>query len=222
MDARPQPNPTEDPKDLEAEVFAASAAEGALTDKKSPDLSDDIGSLTEAVQQSAISSGDTNSSSPESEGTDSTVTASGDSLPAPQGEDEPERPLTKEELIEEALNCPCIDSMKEGPCGNPFIEAYKCFLQSETEPKGMDCVEQFKTMQGCISEHPDEYNLDDDDESSDPFAAQSETGIDTSEQKATTASSVETAEQKAATEIPVETAKPSASDPAAASGSPSQ
>lgn len=80
-------------------------------------------------------------------------------------------PQTKEELVEEALNCPCIASMKEGSCGAPFIAAYRCFLESETKPKGMDCMEHFKSMQACIAEHPDEYNMDDeDDPDADPFA----------------------------------------------------
>jgi mitochondrial intermembrane space import and assembly protein 40 len=75
-----------------------------------------------------------------------------------------ERVLTREEEIEEALSCPCIDAMREGPCGNDFIAAYRCFLESESEPKGMDCVPQFATMQSCMAEHPEEYNLDDDSE----------------------------------------------------------
>lgn len=74
-----------------------------------------------------------------------------------------ETKLTREEEIEEALNCPCIDAMREGPCGNDFIAAYRCFLESDTEPKGMDCVDKFATMQTCMAEHPEEYNLDDDE-----------------------------------------------------------
>lgn len=77
--------------------------------------------------------------------------------------------LSKEEMVEEALNCPCIAAMRDGPCGDSFVAAYRCFLESETEPKGMDCMDQFTSMQGCMAEHPDEYNLDDDEE--DPFTA---------------------------------------------------
>ena len=77
------------------------------------------------------------------------------------GEDGKERELTKEELVEEALNCPCIATMKEGPCGQEFLSAYKCFLVSEAEPQGMDCVQAFQSMQQCMAEHPEEYNLDD-------------------------------------------------------------
>ncbi|GJQ13606.1 hypothetical protein GpartN1_g5397.t1 [Galdieria partita] len=77
--------------------------------------------------------------------------------------------LTKEQEIEEALNCPCIQKMKEGSCGEQFIAAYRCFLESETEPKGSDCVEYFSSMQKCMVEHPDEYDLDSDTDESDDF-----------------------------------------------------
>ncbi|EME29294.1 mitochondrial protein translocase, MPT family [Galdieria sulphuraria] len=77
--------------------------------------------------------------------------------------------LTKEQEIEEALNCPCIQKMKEGSCGEQFIAAYRCFLESETEPKGSDCVEYFSSMQKCMVEHPEEYDLDSDTDDSDDF-----------------------------------------------------
>jgi hypothetical protein len=83
---------------------------------------------------------------------------------ASSGGNEDERVLTREEEIEEALSCPCIDAMRDGPCGNDFIAAYRCFLESESDPKGMDCVPQFATMQSCMAEHPEEYNLDDDED----------------------------------------------------------
>ena len=68
-------------------------------------------------------------------------------------------PKTKEEIIEEALNCPCIAKMKEGSCGDVFVTAYRCFLESETEPRGMDCMDKFQAMHSCMVEHPDEYDL---------------------------------------------------------------
>eukprot|EP00179_Madagascaria_erythrocladioides_P003563 CAMPEP_0198322010 /NCGR_PEP_ID=MMETSP1450-20131203/10592_1 /TAXON_ID=753684 ORGANISM="Madagascaria erythrocladiodes, Strain CCMP3234" /NCGR_SAMPLE_ID=MMETSP1450 /ASSEMBLY_ACC=CAM_ASM_001115 /LENGTH=159 /DNA_ID=CAMNT_0044025597 /DNA_START=67 /DNA_END=546 /DNA_ORIENTATION=- len=71
---------------------------------------------------------------------------------------------TKEELVEEALNCPCISKMKEGSCGSEFVAAYRCFLESEEEPKGMDCVELFSAMQNCMVEHADEYDFDEDED----------------------------------------------------------
>eukprot|EP00188_Purpureofilum_apyrenoidigerum_P006333 Plantae.Rhodophyta-Purpureofilum_apyrenoidigerum.ctg9649.p1 GENE.Plantae.Rhodophyta-Purpureofilum_apyrenoidigerum.ctg9649~~Plantae.Rhodophyta-Purpureofilum_apyrenoidigerum.ctg9649.p1 ORF type:complete len:216 (+),score=59.22 Plantae.Rhodophyta-Purpureofilum_apyrenoidigerum.ctg9649:116-763(+) len=79
-------------------------------------------------------------------------------------EDEAAKKAAKEKEIEEALNCPCIDRMKEGPCGAPFLAAYRCFLESDATPKGGDCYDQFVAMHTCIQEHPEEYKLDDDEE----------------------------------------------------------
>ena len=38
-----------------------------------------------------------------------------------------------------------------------FREAFSCFVFSEEEPKGIDCVEKFKAMQDCFRENPDVY-----------------------------------------------------------------
>lgn len=47
--------------------------------------------------------------------------------------------------------------MADGPCGEDFKAAFSCFVYSEAEPKGMDCVEKFKDMQDCFRKHPDIY-----------------------------------------------------------------
>jgi intermembrane space import and assembly protein 40 len=47
--------------------------------------------------------------------------------------------------------------MAHGPCGEQFKEAFSCFIFSEEEPKGINCVEAFKNMQDCFREHPDVY-----------------------------------------------------------------
>ena len=54
-------------------------------------------------------------------------------------------------------DCPCLGGMAHGPCGPQFREAFSCFVFSEKEPKGIDCVEKFKGMQDCFKEHPDVY-----------------------------------------------------------------
>lgn len=54
-------------------------------------------------------------------------------------------------------DCPCLGGMAHGPCGIQFREAFSCFVFSEKEPKGIDCVEKFKAMQDCFREHPDVY-----------------------------------------------------------------
>lgn len=47
--------------------------------------------------------------------------------------------------------------MADGPCGEEFKAAFSCFVYSEAEPKGMDCVEKFKGMQDCFRLHPEIY-----------------------------------------------------------------
>jgi intermembrane space import and assembly protein 40 len=54
-------------------------------------------------------------------------------------------------------DCPCLGGMAHGPCGPEFKEAFACFVYSEDEPKGINCVEKFKAMQDCFRLHPDIY-----------------------------------------------------------------
>jgi intermembrane space import and assembly protein 40 len=54
-------------------------------------------------------------------------------------------------------DCPCLGGMAHGPCGPQFREAFSCFVFSEEEPKGINCVEKFKAMQTCFREHPEIY-----------------------------------------------------------------
>jgi mitochondrial intermembrane space import and assembly protein 40 len=54
-------------------------------------------------------------------------------------------------------DCPCLGGMAHGPCGPEFKEAFSCFVFSEDEPKGINCVERFQAMQNCFREHPDVY-----------------------------------------------------------------
>ncbi|CEG74862.1 Putative Mitochondrial intermembrane space import and assembly protein 40 [Rhizopus microsporus] len=63
-------------------------------------------------------------------------------------------------------DCPCLGGMAQGPCGEDFKAAFSCFVFSEAEPKGLDCVEKFKAMQDCFRRHPDVYGdeIDDDDD----------------------------------------------------------
>lgn len=64
-------------------------------------------------------------------------------------------------------DCPCLGGMAHGPCGQQFREAFSCFVFSEEEPKGINCVDKFKAMQNCFREHPEVYRdeiLDEDEE----------------------------------------------------------
>ncbi|CZT23539.1 related to Mitochondrial intermembrane space import and assembly protein 40 [Ramularia collo-cygni] len=70
-----------------------------------------------------------------------------------------------EETGEINWDCPCLGGMAHGPCGEQFRAAFSCFVFSKEEPKGVDCIEHFKTMQNCFREHPDIYGAElDDDE----------------------------------------------------------
>lgn len=54
-------------------------------------------------------------------------------------------------------DCPCLGGMAHGPCGPEFREAFSCFVFSEAEPKGINCVDKFQNMQNCFRAHPDVY-----------------------------------------------------------------
>lgn len=62
-------------------------------------------------------------------------------------------------------DCPCLQGMADGPCGEEFKAAFSCFHYSEAEVKGSDCVPQFRDMQVCFSKYPEIYGKDKDDES---------------------------------------------------------
>lgn len=63
-------------------------------------------------------------------------------------------------------DCPCLGGMAHGPCGEEFKEAFACFVYSEAEPKGIDCIKKFENMRTCFKQHPEHYKeeLYDDDE----------------------------------------------------------
>ena len=63
-------------------------------------------------------------------------------------------------------DCPCLGGMAHGPCGPEFKEAFSCFVFSNEEPKGMECIDKFQNMQQCFQAHPEVYKgeLEDDDE----------------------------------------------------------
>lgn len=47
-------------------------------------------------------------------------------------------------------DCPCLGGMAHGPCGEEFKAAFSCFVYSQEEPKGMDCIDKFK----CVCSGP--------------------------------------------------------------------
>jgi intermembrane space import and assembly protein 40 len=69
-------------------------------------------------------------------------------------------------------DCPCIADLVKPPCGENFKEAFSCFVYSKEEPRGSDCIEQFKSMQSCFMKYPEIYGDDDDDEEESEEAVQ--------------------------------------------------
>ncbi|KAJ3099703.1 Oxidoreductase [Phlyctochytrium planicorne] len=65
-----------------------------------------------------------------------------------------------EETGEINWDCPCLGDMTKPPCGDAFKAAFSCFVYSKEEPKGLDCIEQFRAMQECFRQHPDIYGPD--------------------------------------------------------------
>lgn len=63
-------------------------------------------------------------------------------------------------------DCPCLGGMADGPCGEEFKTAFSCFVYSEEEPKGIECIEKFQGMQECFRKYPEIYGaeLQDDEE----------------------------------------------------------
>lgn len=73
-------------------------------------------------------------------------------------------------------DCPCLQGMAYGPCGEQFKAAFSCFHYSEADPKGSDCIPQFRDMQECFVKFPEIYGKDDEfDEEDDSLNMKLET-----------------------------------------------
>ncbi|KAH7171291.1 hypothetical protein EDB81DRAFT_626349, partial [Dactylonectria macrodidyma] len=57
-------------------------------------------------------------------------------------------------------DCPCLGGMADGPCGEEFKTAFSCFVYSDQEPKGMDCIDKFQGMQECFKKYPEIYGAE--------------------------------------------------------------
>ncbi|KAJ5918658.1 hypothetical protein N7466_010650 [Penicillium verhagenii] len=101
-------------------------------------------------------------------------------------------------------DCPCLGGMAHGPCGEDFKAAFSCFVYSEEETKGIDCIDKFKAMQDCFRQHPDIYGaeLEDDEVEGDAPAQPPSAG----EQEVSS-----TPEVKAITEVDADSLVPKAS-----------
>ncbi|RPA94114.1 hypothetical protein L873DRAFT_1814840 [Choiromyces venosus 120613-1] len=67
-------------------------------------------------------------------------------------------------------DCPCLGGMAHGPCGEEFKTAFSCFVFSNKDPKGVDCIEKFKDMQTCFQKYPEIYSTEDEDEDHEELA----------------------------------------------------
>ncbi|SGZ01858.1 BQ5605_C033g11169 [Microbotryum silenes-dioicae] len=84
--------------------------------------------------------------------------------PDPDDPSSPQSAAYDPETGEINWDCPCLGGMADGPCGPEFKLAFSCFVYSEAEPKGVDCVEKFRGMQECFRQHPDIYGTVDEDD----------------------------------------------------------
>ena len=50
--------------------------------------------------------------------------------------------------IDEALACTCVDDLKDGPCGDSFVEAFSCFIRSQH--KSLEVRRNLKKLFSCI------------------------------------------------------------------------
>lgn len=60
-----------------------------------------------------------------------------------------------EQKIEEALACPCVDDLRNGPCGKEFVGSFSCYVRNfKAEDKLDDCYPKFAAMHECMGNNP--------------------------------------------------------------------
>ena len=112
--------------------------------------------VVEEPQSASIAAVELESPSPKEAETEAEGTPEAISEKAEEAEDSSSAAFNPE-TGEINWDCPCLGGMAHGPCGEEFRAAFSCFVYSEQEPKGMDCVEKFKGMQDCFRLHPEIY-----------------------------------------------------------------
>ncbi|GMK59778.1 hypothetical protein CspeluHIS016_0803840 [Cutaneotrichosporon spelunceum] len=132
-----------EPKEVEEEVDVADMVEAAIESVK--DKVDEVISAADAALDELVAEAE--------EALGMRVSSATASLAA----DAASEGAFNEETGEINWDCPCLGGMATGPCGEEFKAAFSCFVYSEAEPKGIDCVEKFKGMQDCFREYPDVY-----------------------------------------------------------------
>ncbi|KAL8157753.1 hypothetical protein AgCh_002452 [Apium graveolens] len=62
---------------------------------------------------------------------------------------------------QKALECPCLDDLRKGPCGSQFSGAFLCFLKSTAEEKVLgEDTDPIAIYQWSLSTSPGLINLD--------------------------------------------------------------
>ncbi|OAA69125.1 mitochondrial intermembrane space protein Mia40 [Cordyceps fumosorosea ARSEF 2679] len=89
---------------------------------------------------------------------DSTAVA-GSPLMGPEEENDQQAAFNPE-TGEINWDCPCLGGMAHGPCGEEFKTAFSCFVYSNEEPKGMECIDKFQGMQECFRKYPEIYGAE--------------------------------------------------------------
>ncbi|UNI15913.1 Oxidoreductase [Purpureocillium takamizusanense] len=108
---------------------------------------------------------------PDSEDAQSTAALEGG--PAALEEEAGQEGAFNPETGEINWDCPCLGGMAHGPCGEEFKTAFSCFVYSNEEPKGMDCIEKFQGMQECFRKYPEVYGSELTDDPADEEAGSS-------------------------------------------------
>lgn len=110
-----------------------------MIDEKRKQYQARLKAKTEAAQTAEASKPAASASSqdPSEAAPQSTVTAGLEEEAGQQGAFNPE-------TGEINWDCPCLGGMADGPCGEQFKTAFSCFVYSDEEPKGMDCIEKFQ------------------------------------------------------------------------------
>ena len=107
-----------------------------------------IDSVTEARRQRAAQASKSVASTSESSSTASHSDSEGaeTAMGSPEDleEEASQQAAFNPETGEINWDCPCLGGMAHGPCGEQFRAAFSCFVFSEAEPKGMDCIDRFK------------------------------------------------------------------------------
>ena len=61
------------------------------------------------------------------------------------------------EVIQDALDCPCVADLKEGPCGPAFVGAFSCYVEKSDANELTACTEKFVALQECMVRHPEDF-----------------------------------------------------------------